>query len=126
MAKTEEMVAKVFPSLDYKKYLEMPWLKRNWRRRKQFWMPVMYILEHLEAMDKAKVYDPDNKWQNKKKESIRQQIKAGKGPNDFEPVLLTLHKTKHEFRVGDGISKLSVFREKRWPIIKTSVQVGTW
>jgi hypothetical protein len=102
-----------------------PWLKRDYKAR-LFMMPVDYLINHLDLPDRAKVEDPIDRWQNLKKEKVLQEINEGKDPVTYDPILLTLHPDKDVFRVGDGISKISIFKLKKIPLIKAMVQPGEW
>lgn len=125
MELVDRLLDKIFPSLSISKLSRQPWLKRDYKT-KEFWIPLQYLINHLYADDKMKLFDTQNKWQNRKKNEVRMELEQGKEPQDFEPVLLTLHRYAHEFRVGNGISRIAVFREKKIPAIKAVIQIGEW
>lgn len=124
-ADIDTAVDRSFPSLDYKEALKRPWLKRNYKEE-FFIMPVDYLVEHLDFADAVKVKVKQDKKQELKKEAIRQKLDSGTAPEDMPPAMLTLHRRKHEFRVRDGISKISIFRERKIPVINTIVLVDEW
>ncbi|MBD3361733.1 hypothetical protein GF358_02995 [Candidatus Woesearchaeota archaeon] len=125
MGITQELLEKVFSSLDIRKYKERPWLKRDYEE-KMFIMPIDYIVRHLDTYDKMKVFGSESRWQERKKNQVRKELEKGKNPDRFAPVSLTLHARKHEFRVRNGISRIAVFKEKKIPLIKAVVLVDEW
>lgn len=99
--------------------------KKNYKE-KLFIIPVEYLVEHLDRSDLKKVITKKDKWQEDKKEEIRQKLDTGTEPEELLPAYLTLHPKKHLFRVRDGISKISVFFERGIPLIKAKVLIGGW
>lgn len=122
----DAVIDRIFPSVEYETMLKRPWLKRNWKKEKQFTIPVDYLVEHLDKRDMNKVLKKTTAKQEEKKEEIRAELNVGILPEEMPPVYLFLHSKKHLFRVGDGISRISVFFERNIPVIKAIVVVGGW
>ena len=53
-------------------------------------------------------------------------VDKGKDPLSFPAVRLVLHKSRHEFRIDDGMTKLHVFRNRGIKYIKVSLRTGDW
>jgi len=121
----DAILDRIYPSTDYQKTLARPWLKRNWKKTKQFVIPVDYLVEHLDKREMNKVLKT-TALQEEKKEEIRAELNVGILPEEMPPVYLFLHPKKHLFRIGDGISKISVFFERNIPVIKADVIIGGW
>ncbi len=125
MDSIDTAVDKSLPSLDYKEFLQRPWLKRDYKE-KLFIIPVEYLVEHLDRPDLKKVISKKDEWQEEKKDKVRKDLDTGTEPEELQPAYLTLHPRKHLFRVRDGISKISVFFERNIPVIKAKVLIGGW
>ena len=106
------------------------WLNRNFRDGTVYVMKVKYVIWHLHPYDKRKLGASwslhERIWQDSKAVSVMRELEAGKDPLRFKPLDLILHKTKEEFKVNDGISRLKAFRKKRIKYIPVSLRLGDW
>jgi len=126
MSVIDTIIDRIFPSADYLQALKRPWLKRDWKKTKSFLIPVDYLVEHLDKRDMNKVLKKTTAKQEEKKEEIRADLNAGVLPEEMPPIYLFLHPKKHLFRIGDGISRISIFFERNIPVINADVIIGEW
>lgn len=122
----DAVIDRIFPSVEYETMLKRPWLKKDWKKEKQFTIPVDYLVEHLDKRDMDKVLKKTTNLQEEKKEEIRAELNVGILPEEMPPAYLFLHQKKHLFRIGDGVSRISVFFERNIPVIRAIVVVGNW
>ncbi len=101
------------------------WLNRSFPDNTLFVMKVNYIIQHLDKYDKHKVFS-HNAWQEKKESNVIYDLEKGRNPKHFKPVRLVLHKTRHKFRVEDGVSRLRAFKRRNISKIRVLLRIGEW
>ncbi|MFH0962276.1 MAG: hypothetical protein V1820_06360 [archaeon] len=102
--------------------MDKPWLERKFRDGARFTFPVSYIVEHLKMERQKEVIFTDNDvWQVSKERRIRELLDAGKKPY---PIDLSLEPNAELFVVGDGVTRLRVYRERGIEFVEAKLYHG--
>ena len=91
---------------------QKPWLYRTFHDGKKYSMSVGYICGHIARFQQERLSDNPDSWTLSKEKNVEDLLDLGIPPDKIFPIDVALHPSREEFSVGDGITRLRVFRKR--------------